>query len=89
MSDYFLDINLNNNVNVIALNFVTIFMSSYSPIKSSQSLLVRSTGRVTMITMESQHGTVSVTHINPWTQHGYKIAGRVMTKSRQGPEHHP
>ena len=79
MSDYFLDINLNNDVYVIALNLVTIFMlSSYSPIKSSQSLLARFTGRVTMITLESQHGTVSVTHINPWIQHGYKIAGRVM-----------
>ena len=78
MSDYFLDINLNNDVYVIALNLVTIFMPSSSPIKSSQYLLVWLTGRVTMIKMESQHGIVSVIHINPWTQHGYKIAGHVM-----------
>ena len=47
--DYCLDINLNNDVYVIALIIVTIVMTSYSPIKSSKSLLVQLTGRIIMV----------------------------------------
>ena len=75
------------------LYIVTIFVSSHSPISHHNPYFVQLPGRVTMITLESQQCTATVTHISiinpcPWIQHDHRIAGHMIWSSRLLPDQH-